>query len=25
VEGEHPVLKLNAIAPVVSGLAVSEE
>ncbi|MEG5058723.1 peptide chain release factor 3 [Microcoleus sp. A2-C5] len=25
VEGEHPVLKLNAIAPVVSGLAVSAE
>ncbi len=25
VEGEHPILKLNAIAPVVSGLAVSAE
>ena len=25
VEGEHPVLRLNAIAPVVSGLAVSAE
>ncbi|PSB28853.1 peptide chain release factor 3 [filamentous cyanobacterium Phorm 46] len=25
VEGEHPVLRLNAIAPVISGLAVSAE